>query len=47
MNATQIIAQIAQARDTMQHLIKVSASLPVRAAQERRIQALKTKLANI
>jgi hypothetical protein len=43
--ATQITAQIAQARQTMQHMIQLGFGIEMRERQERRINALKAKLA--
>lgn len=42
-NAAQIAAQIAAARETMQHLIETNS--PLRELQERRINLLKARLA--
>jgi transcription elongation GreA/GreB family factor len=43
--ATQITAQIAQARQTMQDMIQLGFSTETRERQERRINQLKAKLA--
>jgi hypothetical protein len=42
--ATQITAQIAQARQTMQDMIQLGFGIATRERQERRINALKAKL---
>lgn len=45
MTATQITAQIAQARELMQTMIQLGFGTEMRERQERRINALKAKLA--
>lgn len=45
--AQKLTAEIGQARETMEYLIKANASLVVRASQERRVNALNAKLRSL
>lgn len=47
MTEKQLIEKLTKARQTMEHLINTGANPQIRAAQERLINNLKAKLANL